>query len=57
MCKEEVKEGGVNRIVQNQYKLQQLQQSTITIIDDTEIVSEKIRSNGSARGRPSSCKV
>ena len=43
-----MKEGGVNRIVQNQYKLQQLQQYTITIIDDTEIVSEKIRPNGSA---------
>ena len=57
MRKEEVKGGGVNRLVQSQYKLQQLQQYTITIIDDTEIVSEKIRPNGSARGRPSSCRV
>ena len=37
MRKEEVKGGGVNRLVQSQYKLQQY---TITLTNDVKIVSE-----------------
>ena len=40
MRKEEVKGGGVNRLVQSQYKLRQLQQYTITLTNDVKIVSE-----------------
>ena len=32
--------GGVNRLIQSQYKLQQLQQYTITFTNDVKIVSE-----------------